>query len=167
MIIPSRSVPGATFELVTGWDAEQQVRERLGDRAKLARWPHHTSSAESLTVRARYSPDTNVIDVNTGEMLLAGAGLLVLQDIAEFSRYSLDGLGTAWMQGYVMKFVTGAKWAVKIPVRCSILATSLECPCGMKGRPGALPCRCSAGMLGAFRRRLEAAVKAFGELRLC
>ncbi len=64
-----------------------------------------------------------------GEVSLAHHGVLVLDDLPEFSRECLDGLLVPLEDGAVM--VAGARF----PARVQLLATMRRCPCGWLGHP--------------------------------
>jgi len=115
----------------------------LIDRAPF-RAPHHGASAVAMVGggSSRLRP---------GEISLAHAGVLFLDEGAEFSTDVLDSLRQPLEEGIVR--VVRAEARVTFPARFLLVAAMNPCPCGEAGRPGA--CRCSDLALARYRRRLS------------
>jgi magnesium chelatase family protein len=103
----------------------------LIDRPPL-RAPHSSATEVALcgeTVRFR-----------PGEMSLAHGGVLMLDELGEFSATALDLLRQPLEDGVVR--IRRARQAVELPARFLLVGTMNPCPCG-EG-PGDDRCRCSA-----------------------
>lgn len=154
----------STFTLLQGWDATDRLRDQLGPCARLARWPHHTSSAGAILGGFAAPVDENgeplPCKLLPGEMLMAGAGFLVLQDLPEFKRETVSAIARAWTTGIIaLQAPRPSLASIRIPVRCSILATAHACPCGMLDRERL--CTCSTRAREIWDRRVADAVAAF------
>ena len=87
----------------------------------------------------------------SGELQLARHGVLFLDEIAEFSRAALQGLACEW------RAMAGGR-----PV---LVASSLPCPCGFRGRRRGPTCSCSPEAIERYtgwNGRLAQAVQIFG-----
>jgi magnesium chelatase family protein len=107
------------------------------------RAPHHTISASGL-VGGGTSP-------SPGEASLAHHGVLFLDELAEFSRYTLDALRQPLEDGRIV-IVRGQQTAI-FPARFVLVAATNPCPCGFSGV--AERCRCTEPDLARYRRRLS------------
>jgi predicted ATPase with chaperone activity len=162
----SPAMPGREFALWTSHDATQRLADYLGKGRNQARCPHHTaSSPHALLGAVRWSlPDG--WRVQPGEALLAGAGVLMLQDLPEFKRSAIEMVARAWRNGYVrLQAVNtaggGVDGVVELPVHCSVYATAQACPCGMRFRPNAPVCACSEPVMARWQARIDDAVRLF------
>jgi magnesium chelatase family protein len=118
----------------------------LGDTSALAterpfRAPHHTISAAGL-VGGGASP-------RPGEVTLAHRGVLFLDEIAEFSRHTLEALRQPMEAGRIA--VTRAQRTLTFPCDFMLVAAANECPCA---RPDG-ECRCSEIDHRRYARRLS------------
>ena len=108
------------------------------------RAPHHTCSAAGLVGNVRHP----------GEISLAHDGVLMLDELPEFSTAALDALTVPLEMG----FVTHRKSPldeVQWPARPSIIvATANPCPCGYAGSQGARGCTCGTSTLYRYTKRL-------------
>ena len=108
------------------------------------RAPHYTCSAAGLVGDARHP----------GEISLAHDGVLMLDELPEFSTAALDALTVPLEMG----FVTHRKSPldeVQWPARPSIIvATANPCPCGYAGSQGARGCTCGTSTLYRYTKRL-------------
>jgi magnesium chelatase family protein len=87
-----------------------------------------------------------------GEISLAHAGVLFLDELGEFAATVLDALRQP-LEEHVIR-VRRARGAVDLPARFLLVGAMNPCPCGEGGLPGA--CRCSDVMRGRYLRRLSA-----------
>jgi magnesium chelatase family protein len=106
------------------------------------RSPHHTISASGL-VGGGAIP-------TPGEATLAHHGVLFLDELAEFSRPSLEALRQPLEDGRVA-IVRGQRRAV-FPSRFMLVASTNPCPCGHAGSPR---CRCGEVDMVRYQRRLS------------
>jgi magnesium chelatase family protein len=86
--------------------------------------------------------------VRPGELTLAHRGVLFLDELAEFSRASLDAMRQPLEEGRV-EIVRGQR-SVSYPARGMLVAACNNCPCGR-----ASGCQCSELELGRYMRRLS------------
>ncbi len=117
------------------------VGQELVTRRPL-RAPHHTISASGLVGGgSRPSP---------GEASLAHHGVLLLDELSEFSRSALEALRQPLEDG-VVAIVRGQR-TVTFPTRFQLVASTNPCPCGLAGSPR---CTCSAGEVSRHLRKLS------------
>lgn len=108
------------------------------------RAPHHTTTMVALVGGGSDA-------LRPGEVSLAHAGVLFLDELAEFSPAVLDALRQPLEEGVIR--VSRARFSARLPARVLLVAAMNPCPCGEAGRPGA--CRCPEGLLVRYRRRLS------------
>ncbi len=108
------------------------------------RAPHHTATMVSLI-----GGGTDAM--RPGEVSMAHAGVLFLDELAEFPPTVLDALRQPLEEGVIR--VNRARFSAKLPARFLLVAAMNPCPCGEAGRPGA--CRCPDGALTRYHRRLS------------
>jgi magnesium chelatase family protein len=87
-----------------------------------------------------------------GEVSLAHAGVLFLDELGEFPAAVLDALRQP-LEEHVIR-VRRARAAADLPARFILVGAMNPCPCGEGGLPGA--CRCSDVMRARYLRRLSA-----------
>lgn len=117
-----------------------------GDRPPL-RQPHHSASrAAILGGGANPTP---------GEVTLAHHGYLLLDEIAEFSRETLEALRQPLIDGKV--HITRVGYKITFPARFTLLATRNGCPCGWYGDPSGR-CTCNHLQVSAYQKRLSGAL---------
>ncbi len=108
------------------------------------RAPHHSSSAVSLVGGgSRPLP---------GEISLAHHGVLFLDEMAEFSKRTLDMLRQPLENGKVT--ISRAASTVTYPARFILLAAMNLCPCGYLGSPHAY-CTCTPKQIQAYQNRIS------------
>ncbi len=108
------------------------------------RSPHHSASAAALMGGGpRLRP---------GEVSLAHAGVLFLDELAEFNRAALEALRQPMEEGSVL--VSRARDAVEFPARFMLVAAANPCPCGFRGHPR-VECSCTPAAARAYARRLS------------
>ncbi len=108
------------------------------------RAPHHTASAVAL-VGGGTEP-------RPGEISLAHNGVLFLDELAEWDRYSLDVLREPLESGRVC--ISRAARQAEFPARFQLVAAMNPCPCGWAGDPSGR-CRCSGEQVTRYRARLS------------
>lgn len=108
------------------------------------RAPHHTISAAGLLGGG--SP------LRPGEVTLAHAGVLFLDELPEFRRDALEGLRQPIEDGEIA--LGRARLRQRFPTRFQLLAAMNPCPCGYRG-DAIRPCRCTDGARLRYRARLS------------
>jgi magnesium chelatase family protein len=111
------------------------------------RAPHHGASAPAV-VGGGSSP-------RPGEVSLAHRGVLLLDELPEFSRSVLESLRQPLEDGVV--WVARVAGNVQFPARFQLVGTMNLCPCGGRGDP-AVECACTPQRLAAYRERLSRAL---------
>lgn len=108
------------------------------------RAPHHTVTEQGLVGGG---------DVpRPGEVSLAHNGVLFLDELAEFSRRSLEALRQPMEDGVV--HITRARGSADFPARPLLVGAMNPCPCGYYGHPHRV-CRCSDQQRLRYRSRLS------------
>ena len=113
-------------------------------RQRRFRAPHHTASAAAL-VGGGSRP-------RPGEISLAHHGVLFLDELAEWSWRTLDGLREPLESGVVT--VSRALRSEEFPARFQLVAAMNPCPCGWAGDPSGR-CRCPSEVVARYRARLS------------
>jgi magnesium chelatase family protein len=113
-------------------------------RARPFRAPHHTCSDVAL-VGGGSVP-------RPGELSLAHAGVLFLDELPEFSRRVLETLRQPLEHGSV--HIARAAKSVVFPARVMLVGAMNPCPCGFAGSPRRV-CRCPPSTVERYRRRLS------------
>lgn len=125
-----------------------RVHAAVGRRGLVAerpfRSPHHTASAAAMIGGGP--------SARPGEAALAHAGVLFLDEIAEFPRPALESLRQPLEDHRVV--VTRAKETLEYPARFLLAAASNPCPCGWRGHK-TRECRCSPLLVGNYRARMS------------
>jgi magnesium chelatase family protein len=111
------------------------------------RAPHHTASTAAI-VGGGPGP-------RPGEATLAHHGVLLLDELAEFPRPSLEALRQPLEDARIA--VARAGGNAVFPARFLLVATMNLCPCGARGDPAA-ECSCSPQRLAAYRDKLSRAL---------
>src|SRR5437588_3753348 len=111
------------------------------------RSPHHTASAPAI-VGGGSGP-------RPGEASLAHHGVLFLDELAEFSRPTLEALRQPLEDGAIS--IARVEGRAVFPARFQLVATMNLCPCGARGDPAA-ECSCSTQRLAAYRDKLSRAL---------
>jgi len=105
------------------------------------RAPHHSISPGALLGGRQ-----------PGEISLAHHGVLFLDEVSEFPQRVLDLLRQPLESGTIS--VQTQRFSQVLPARFQLVAARNLCPCGYSGVSGR-ECRCSAGQLQAYLRRLS------------
>jgi magnesium chelatase family protein len=111
------------------------------------RAPHHGTSAPAI-VGGGPSP-------RPGEVSLAHRGVLLLDELPEFSRSVLESLRQPLEDGVVSVSRVGGH--ALFPARFQLVGTMNMCPCGARGDP-AVECGCTPQRLAAYREKLSRAL---------
>src|SRR6185437_13023523 len=111
------------------------------------RAPHHSASTAAIVGGGpRLRP---------GEASLAHRGVLLLDELAEFQRPTLEALRQPLEDGQIL--VARAAGSARFPARFQLIGTMNLCPCGARGDPGA-SCSCSPQRLTHYRDKLSRAL---------
>jgi len=119
------------------------------------RMPHHTSTPVALVGGG--------LPVSPGEATRAHRGVLILDELAEFSRASLQALREPLETGSV-HIARGREWVV-LPANFLLVATSNPCPCGNHGSRYK-SCLCSLDSVRNYQKRIEGPLRDRIELQL-
>jgi magnesium chelatase family protein len=111
------------------------------------RAPHHSASTAAIVGGGP--------GIRPGEASLAHHGVLLLDELAEFARPTLEALRQPLEDG-VISIARAAGRAV-FPARFQLIGTMNLCPCGARGDPGAT-CVCTAQRLAGHRAKLSRAL---------
>jgi magnesium chelatase family protein len=120
------------------------VPERPPAPSRPFRAPHHTISTAGLVGGG--SPP------RPGEVSLAHAGVLFLDEMLEFPRHTLDAMRQPLEDGHVV--IARAAGSVRFPARFTLIGAMNPCPCGRAGDP-AQRCTCAAADVARYRARLS------------
>ena len=108
------------------------------------RAPHHSIGLAALIGGgARATP---------GEMSLAHHGVLLLDELPEFSRDAITALRQPLQSGVIS--ISRLHGTLDLPARCICIATMNPCPCGFYG-DSERQCVCSAAERARYRRKLS------------
>ncbi|HEX6789114.1 MAG TPA: YifB family Mg chelatase-like AAA ATPase [Gaiellaceae bacterium] len=121
---------------------EQPLVERPPFRA-----PHHSASTAAVVGGGQ--------GIRPGEASLAHRGVLLLDELAEFARPTLEALRQPLEDGVVS--IARAAGRAIFPARFLLVGTMNLCPCGARG-DAALQCTCSSQRLNAYRDKLSHAL---------
>jgi len=111
------------------------------------RAPHHSASTAAIVGGG--------VGIRPGEASLAHHGVLLLDELAEFARPTLEALRQPLEDGFIS--IARAAGRAIFPARFQLVATMNLCPCGARGDPSA-HCTCSGQRLAAYRDKLSRAL---------
>lgn len=125
--------------------AIHSIAGQLPPEAGLIRWPplrapHHSTPVAALVGGGQWP--------RPGEVTLAHRGVLLLDELAEFRRETLEALREPLESGWVT--VARLRGAERFPASFQLAATANPCPCGGAGR-----CRCSDRQVMRYRQALS------------
>ena len=104
---------------------------------------HHTASKQSLVGGGTGIP-------KPGEITLAHLGVLFLDEIAEFSRATLETLRQPLESGEVI--ISRVQATITYPCRVTLVAAMNPCPCGYYGSE---LCKCKDRDVAAYQKKLS------------
>jgi len=113
-------------------------------RTRPFRAPHHTISDVALVGGGTHP--------RPGELSLAHAGVLFLDEMPEFERRALDVLRQPLEEGRVR--IARAAASVEFPASVTLVGAMNPCPCGYFGHP-ARPCRCAPPQRERYAARIS------------
>ena len=118
---------------------------RFGQRS--VRSPHHSASAVALVGGG--SPP------RPGEISLAHAGVLFLDELPEFARSALEALREPLETGHIT--ISRAAFQARFPARFQLVAAMNPCPCGWLGAAasGGRECQCNGEAVRRYQARLS------------
>jgi len=111
------------------------------------RAPHHSASTAAIVGGGA--------GIRPGEASLAHRGVLLLDELPEFSRQALEGLRQPLEDGVVT--IARAAGRAVFPARFQLVGTMNMCPCGGRGDPAA-QCTCSPQRYAAYQDKLSRAL---------
>lgn len=135
------------------------------------RAPHHTVSDAGLfggftrqlndsPLQRGETPEYRWV-ARPGEFSLAHGGVLFLDELAEFRRSMLGGIGRT-MTAKMIEMSNSKIGSVVVPARPIVIAAANLCPCGRAGT--SWECRCSGSSRLAYNRRLDQIRQMFDEV---
>jgi len=113
-------------------------------RQRRFRCPHHTASGVAL-VGGGPKP-------RPGEISLAHAGVLFLDELPEYSRHVLEVLREPLESGRIM--ISRAAQQAQFPARFQLVAAMNPCPCGYQGDPSGR-CSCTPDQVRRYRDKVS------------
>ena len=108
------------------------------------RSPHHTSSPIAIIGGGH--------PILPGEVSLAYHGILFLDELPEYHRYTLEALCQPLEDGFIT--ISRAKQRARYPANFILIATMNPCPCGYFGDPYH-PCTCSLTQIQNYQKRIS------------
>jgi magnesium chelatase family protein len=143
-ILPAMTAEEA-IEVTKIYSVAGLLREHEGIVASRPfRAPHHTISQVALCGGGS-SP-------RPGEISLAHAGVLLLDEFAEFNRAALEVMRQPLEDGLIS--IARAAGTFNYPARFTLVASMNPCPCGFRGTRGAL-CRCDDSAVARYAAKLS------------
>lgn len=107
------------------------------------RSPHHTITQVGLVGGGN--------PIQPGEITLASHGVLILDEMLEFSNQALQALREPLEAGYVS--IVRANQRIKFPAKFLLVATANPCPCGFFG-DDKQECRCQIQQIRNYQKKL-------------
>jgi magnesium chelatase family protein len=111
------------------------------------RAPHHSASHAAIVGGGPAA--------RPGEATLAHRGVLLLDELPEFSRPALESLRQPLEDGVIT--ISRANARATYPARFQLVGTMNLCPCGGRG-DAAVGCACTGPRLASFRQKLSRAL---------
>lgn len=141
-LLPEMSTDEALQSAAIGSLTGRFSMERWGQRPTSS--PHHTASAVALVGGG--SPP------RPGEISMAHHGVLFLDEIAEFSRASLEALREPLETGTIT--IARAAHRSEFPARFQLIGAMNPCPCGFQGS-SLRSCRCTPDQIHRYQSKLS------------
>ena len=135
--------PDELVEVVKNYN--QSHSERMLSLRRPFRSPHHTISSSAFL-----GGGSGI--VVPGEVTLAHAGVLFLDEFPEFCRDVIEGLREPMQTGEIHLHRIGH--ALTLPARFTLIAAMNPCPCGHSLDPSSR-CTCPADKIRAYRKRIS------------
>lgn len=104
---------------------------------------HHTASKQAVVGGGSQIP-------RPGEITLAHLGVLFLDEVAEFSRPTLEALRQPLESGEIVISRVGG--SLRFPARFSLIAAMNPCPCGYYGTDR---CGCNPNAIRAYQKKIS------------
>lgn len=108
------------------------------------RSPHHGASAVAIVGGGRH--------ITPGEVTLAHAGILFLDELTEFKRHVLESLREPLEAGVIT--ISRADNRVSYPARFQLIAAMNPCPCGYAGDDRGF-CRCTPDRIARYLEKIS------------
>ena len=131
--------------------AVASVRSVAGVRFEAADWacppfraPHHGASAVAIVGGGRH--------ITPGEVTLAHAGILFLDELTEFKRHVLESLREPLEAGVIT--ISRADNRVSYPARFQLIAAMNPCPCGYAGDDRGF-CHCTPERIARYLEKIS------------
>lgn len=105
---------------------------------------HHTASIVSIIGGGQH--------LRPGEISLAHNGVLMLDEIAEFPKSTLEALRQPLEDRYIT--INRAKYVARFPANFMLIATMNPCPCGFYG-DDEKKCKCSATEISKYQKKIS------------
>ncbi len=145
----SRRLPGLLPNMTEAHALESAAILSVAGLFKAERWaerpfraPHHTASAAALVGGG--------VEPRPGEISLAHAGVLFLDELTEFDRRVLESLREPLENGHIA--IARARRRAHYPARFQLIAALNPCPCGYHGQAR---CRCTPDQVKRYLSKLS------------
>lgn len=135
---------GELLEVARVYSSAGLSLEKVLNGERPFRAPHHGGSEAGL-VGGGTIP-------RPGEITLAHRGVMFMDEFPEFHRSALEALRAPLESGEIS--IVRSRSTIQLPARFQLIAAMNPCPCG-RLRVRGLQCRCSAGAIAAFMRKLS------------
>lgn len=107
------------------------------------RSPHHTASRAAIIGGGK--------EIQPGEISLSHNGVLLLDEMPEFPRSTIEALRQPLEEGIIT--IARAEENVTFPARFMLIATANPCPCGYYGTQVA--CSCTPAKIAQYRQKIS------------
>ncbi|MBO7488351.1 MAG: ATP-binding protein [Bacteroidales bacterium] len=146
--LPSILPPMETEEAIETSKIYSVAGKSIGSYGLLStrpfRTPHNSASRVALLGGGP--------DALPGEISLAHNGVLYLDEIAQFSKVTLDLLRQPLEDGRIV--ISRARYRIEYPCSYMLVASMNPCPCGYYGDPSGR-CRCTPTMVNNYMARIS------------
>ena len=107
------------------------------------RAPHHTASRAAIIGGGK--------EIQPGEISLSHNGVLLLDEMPEFPRSTIEALRQPLEEGIIT--IARAEESVTYPARFMLVATANPCPCGYYGTQ--VECTCTPAKIAQYRQKIS------------